>query len=162
MAIRNFEKANIKVLAPLTKETLNSNDNFVFLATDDTNKSADILEKEFMFNIKKADFLYIANVGGYIGKSVATEMGFALMNHVPIVVAEEIKDFSDEIPETAQELLKKSVFRQLSINEIALETIAELNLTKFIPFNLSSDETELLQSLVEKLLESLKFVNMMI
>lgn len=162
IAIANFEKANIKVLAPLTKEALNSKDNFVFLATDDPKKSADILEKEFMANIEKADFLYLANVGGYVGKSAATEMGFALVNGIPIVVAEKIRDFSDEIPETAQELLKKSVFRQLPISEIDSEKIAELNLANFTPVNLSTDETALLQSLVEKLLNSLKFVKMAI
>ena len=36
----------------------------------------------------------------------------------------------------------------------------ELNLTNFTPVSLSTDETTLLQSLVEKLLESLKFVKM--
>ncbi len=162
IAITNFEKANTKVLAPLTKEAINSNDTFVFLATDDPEKSADILEKEFMANVEKADFLYLANVGGYVGQSAATEMGVALMNGVPVVVAEEIKDFSGEIPETAQELLKKSVFRKLPISEINSEKIAELNLANFTPVGLSTDETTLLQSLVEKLLESLKFVKIAI
>ena len=161
-AIANFEKANTKVLAPLTKEALNGNDSFVFLATDDPEKSADILEKEFMANVEKADFLYLANVAGYVGQSGATEMGVAIMNGVPIVASEEIKDFSDEIPETAQELLKKSVSRQLSIDEISSEKIAELNLANFTPINLSPDETTLLRSLVEKLLESLKFVKITI
>ena len=84
------------------------------------------------------------------------------MNGVPVVASEEIKDFSSEIPKTAQELLKKSVFRQLSIDEISSEKIAELNLANFTPINLSPDETTLLQSLVEKLLESLKFVKITI
>ena len=157
-AIANFEKANTKVLAPLTKEAINGNDSFVFLATDDLEKSADILEKEFMANIEKADFLYLANVGGYVGKSATTEMEVAVMNGIPVVVAEEIKDFSNEVPKTAQELLKKSVFWRLPISEISSEKIAELNLANFAPLNLSTDETTLLQSLVEKLLESLKFV----
>lgn len=162
IAIANFEKANTKVLAPLTKEAINGNDNFVFLATDDPEKYAVILEKEFMTNVEKADFLYLANVGGYVGQSAATEMGVAIINGVPIIASKEIKDFSSEIPETAQELLKKSVFRQLSINEIGSEKIAELNLANFTPVNLSADERTLLQSLVEKLLESLKFVKMTI
>ena len=159
-AIANFEKANAKVLAPLTKESVNGNDSFVFLATDDPKKSADILEREFMANVEKADFLFLANVGGYVGQSAATEMGVAIINGVPVVASEEIKDFSSEIPKTAQELLKKSVFRQLPISEISSEKIMELNLTNFTPVSLSTDETTLLQSLVEKLLESLKFVKM--
>lgn len=96
IAIANFEKANIKVLAPLTKKAIDINDNFIFLATDNPEKSADILEKEFMANVEKADFLYLANIGGYVGQSVATEMGVALMSGVPVVVAEEIKDFSGD------------------------------------------------------------------
>jgi len=157
-AIANFEKVNIKVLAPLTKEVVNSNDSFVFLATDDPEKSSDTLEKEFMANIKKADFLYVVDVGGYVGQSAATEIGVALMSGVPIVVAEKVKDFSDEIPEAVQELLKKSISRQLPISEISSEKTAELNLTNFTPISLSPNETILLQSLVEKLLESLKFI----
>ena len=161
-ALTNFKKSGIKVLAPLTKEAINGNNDFVFLATDDPAKSADILEKEFMANIEKADFLYLANVGGYVGQSATTEMGVALMSGVPIVVAEEIKDFSDEIPKKAQELLKKSAFRKLPISEIGSEKIAELNLESFAPINLSTAETTLLQSLVEKLLENLKFVKIAI
>ncbi|GEM_PF-3372297 len=158
IAIANFEKANTKVLAPLTQKSVNSDDNFVFLATDDPEKSADILEKEFMANIEKANFLYLANVGGYVGQNAATEMGVALKSGVPIVVAEEIKNFSDEIPGKAQELLMKSVFRKLPISEISSEKITELNLTNFTPADLSTDKTTLLRSLVEKLLESLKSV----
>jgi len=154
IAMASFEKANTKVLAPLTKEATKEDGNFVFLATDDPQKSADILEKEFMANIEKADFLYLANVGGYVRQSAATEMGVALMNDVPIVVAEEMKDFSDGISKTAQELFKKSVFQQLPISEISSEKIAELNLQNFTPVNLSTDKTALLQSLVKKCISS--------
>ena len=39
-------------------------------------------------NIEKADFLYLANIGGYVGQSAATEMGVALINGVPVVASE--------------------------------------------------------------------------
>lgn len=162
IALANFKKSNVEVLAPLTQEAGSDNADFVFLATDDPEKSADVLEKEFLANINKADFLYLANVEGYVGQSAATEMSVAVMGGIPVVTAQEIKDFSDDIPSPAQELLKKSVFQQLPIKEVNSEKIAALNLKSFKPINLSLDQTTLLQTLVEKLLENLKFVKMTI
>lgn len=157
-ALKNFNKSEVKVLAPQTAEVINNKGGFVFIATDDPKKSADVLEKEFMANIKRANFLYVANAGGYVGQSMATEMGVAIINNVPIIVAEEIKVFSDQISNKAQELIKKSVFWQLSINEINSEKIAKLKLVSFTPVNLSNKEMLLLKSLVKKLLENLKLV----
>ena len=158
IALTKFKKSNVKVLAPLTQEAISVNDGFVFLATDNPEKSADILEKEFMANIKKADFLYLVNMGGHVGQSAATEMGVALMNDIPIVTNEDIADFSDEIPKTVQELLKKSVFQRLPIGKIDSDKVVALDLPSFMPYSFSAEEKTLLQSLVEKLLESLKSV----
>lgn len=72
--IENFQEANVKVLAPTTKEAVNPHEDFVILATDDPKKPPHRLEMDFMREIRKADFLYVANVDGYVGKSAATEM----------------------------------------------------------------------------------------
>lgn len=159
MARANFQKAHIKIFAPLTTEIRNISENFVFLTTDNAEKSAYVLEKEFMTNILKADFLYLANIEGYVGHSSATEMGVACMHKVPIVVAEKITYFSDEIPKTAQELLKKTVYAQIPIHEISSSKIAKLHFSKHTPFNISPTETALLQSLIEKLLQNLQFIS---
>lgn len=97
----NFERANIKVLAPATGEVINPDEPFVLLVTDDPNKPSHKLEMDFMREIRRADFLYVADIGGYIGESAATEMAYARLKNLPIVVAEQIKTFSDAIPKEA-------------------------------------------------------------
>ena len=157
-ALENFENADVKVFAPATKETLDPNEEFVILATDDPNKPPHKLEMDFMREIRKADFLYVADIGGYIGQSAATEMAYARLKNLPVVAAEAINIFSDEIPEGAQELLRKIVSDILPISDISKEKIADLK-QKFAELemtDLSEEESRVLQSLVKKLLKDLK------
>ncbi len=158
IAMQNFNKSNIKVLAPLTQKAVSEARDFVFLSTDDPSKTADVLEKEFMANIERADFLYVANIGGYIGQSVAGEIALAFMKGVPILLNEKINSFSDEIPKVACDLISKHVSNQLSIDEIGLDKIDSLSLKSTLPISLSVEEKRILQSLVDVLFESLESV----
>jgi hypothetical protein len=110
------------------------------LKTDDPVKSADVLEREFMDAIRQADFLYLANIGGYVGRSAATETGVAVISGIPVVTETKIKFFSEEIPQAAQELLRKSVFAQVGIHEISRKKIAELRWSDFTSMDLMDDE----------------------
>lgn len=158
VGLEAFRKAGIEVLAPVSKNTIEGRANFVFLSTDDPKKSAYVLEKEFMSNITKSDFLYVANVRGYIGKSVAAEIGLALIHSIPIVAAEEIKEFSDEIPVFAHALLKRAIFAYLPVNSINALSVSKLNLTNFVLIDLSPDHKIGLDWLINTLLEELKHV----
>jgi len=157
-ALEGFEKADVKVLAPTTKEAVNPDEEFIILATDDPNKPPHKLEMDFMREIRKADFLYVANVDGYVGQSAATEMAYARLKNLPVVVAEVIKTFSSEIPEEAQELLRKTIAGTLGISDISKEKIAELKqgFSNLDTPNLTEKETRILQALIKKLLKDLK------
>lgn len=156
--LESFERADVKVLAPATKEAVNPDEEFVILATDDPEKPPYRLEIDFMWEIRKADFLYVADVDGYVGQSAATEMAYARLKNLPVVVAEAIKSFSSEIPEEAQELLKRIASEILPISDISKEKIAELKqkIAGLEPESLSEEESRVLQSLVKKLLKDLK------
>ena len=156
--LESFERADVKVLAPATKETVNPNEDFVILVTDDPGKPPHKLEMDFMREIRKADFLYVANVDGYVGQSAATEMAYARLKNLPVVAAEVIKSFSSEIPEEAQELLRRIISDTLSISDISKEKIAELKqkLTELEPVSLTEGESRILSSLIKKLLKDLK------
>ncbi|MFA6295499.1 MAG: hypothetical protein WC666_03715 [Candidatus Paceibacterota bacterium] len=158
IALEAFREAGIEVLAPATKDAVNSAASFVLLSTDDSKKSADVLEKEFMSKIEKIDFLYVANVGGYVGKSVAAEMSFASIHHIPIVMAEEINQFSEEISLSAQTILKTSAIAYLPIDSINSFRVADLNLQSSVPRGLSLEQKANLNSLIDNLLEELKHV----
>jgi ribosomal protein S9 len=128
------------------------------LATDDPGKSAEMLEEEFMANIRQANFLYVANVGGYVGQSVAAEMGVAATSGIPIIAAEEIKEFSTEIPEITHALLRGLVALRFPIEEINGEGIAGKNLAGIAAITPSLSEKALLESLKDELLKKLKLV----
>ncbi|MDP2669160.1 MAG: hypothetical protein Q8P07_04985 [bacterium] len=157
-ALEGFEKADVKVLAPTTKEAINPDEEFIILATDDPNKPPHKLEMDFMREIRKADFLYVADVDGYVGQSASTEMAYARLKNLPVVVAEVIKTFSSEIPEEAQELLRKTVVGILGISDISKEKISELKqgFSNLDTPNLTEEETRILQALIKKLLKDLK------
>lgn len=161
-ALESFERADVKVLAPATKEAVNPDEEFIILATDDPEKPPHKLEMDFMREIRKADFLYVANVGGYVGQSAATEMAYARLKNLPVIVAEEIKSFSREIPEEAQELLRRTVSEILPISDISKEKIADLKqkIAELEPASLSEEESRILQSLIKKLLKDLKSLSL--
>lgn len=116
VARTNFRRSGVKVIAPLTHEAKKAKNNFVLLKTDHPNKTPYLLEKEFIDNIKKVDFMYLANISGYIGQSMAAEMAVALMHGVPVIaVDKKIMYFSADIPQTAHKLLSKSVFHSFQL-----------------------------------------------
>ena len=157
-ALEGFEKAGVKVLAPVTKERINPDEEFIILATDDPSKPPHGLEKDFMREIRKVNFLYVADVDGYVGQSAATEMAYARLKNTPIVIAETIKTFADEIPEEAQKLLRQSVSGALGISDISKEKVEELK-KSFSDLEMQSlikEEVNILQSLIKKLLKNLK------
>ena len=156
--LEGFERVDVKVLAPFTKEIINPDEEFIILATDDPGKPPHRLEIDFMLEMRNADFLYVADIDGYIGQSTATEMAYARLKNLPIVIAEGIKTFSSEIPKEAQELLRKAVSEILEISEISKEKIAELkqNFLNLDTQDLTDVESRVLQTLIKKLLRDLK------
>jgi hypothetical protein len=113
----------------------------------------------FMREIRKADFLYVADVDGYVGQSAATEMAYARLKNLPVVVAEEVKTFSNEIPAEMHEFLRQGIIEILAVENISKETVAEVK-TKIgtqLPPELTEDGKRKLFSLVKRLLKDLKY-----
>lgn len=110
-----------------------------------------------MREIRKAHFLYIANIDGYIGQSAATEMAYAKLKDLPIITAEPIRKFATEVPEEIREILKKIAFDTLPISDISKEKIAAIKqkLIKQQPESVSEDERKNLRNFVKALLKEL-------
>ncbi len=83
-AIRQFRALGVTVLSPQLSPAVNPSDDFVVLETDDTDDPS-VLEQRHLAAIKKADMLYICNPDGYIGLTVAMEIGFARAEGVHVV-----------------------------------------------------------------------------
>lgn len=72
----------ITVLSPRITKHVNIHSGFVMLEGD--KGSPGQIEKRHLHAISKSDFLYIVNPEGYIGESVALEVGYALSKGVPV------------------------------------------------------------------------------
>jgi len=160
-AIDSFESSGVRVLAPTTKEMINPDEEFVILTTDDPEKPPHKLEMDFMREIRKADFLYVVDVDGYVGQSAATEMAYARLKNLPIIVAEDIKSLSGEIPGETQEIIKSIVSAVLPISNISREKIDELRqrITGLQFKSLSEKDRQILNSFLKVLLRDLKSLN---
>ena len=72
-----FKQNGIKLLAPEITTIKQNTDGYAILDTD-TSTEAVTLEKNFLDNCMKSDFVYVCNKDGYLGKTVMLELGFML------------------------------------------------------------------------------------
>lgn len=89
-AVRELSKLDVTVLSPEVGRPVSEIGGFVMLEKDKGTPPE--IEREHLQAIAKSDFLYIVNPEGYIGTSVALEMGYALSKGVPIYSSERPKD----------------------------------------------------------------------
>lgn len=79
-----------EVISPVNGPPVLENEGFVFLRSD-IGTPGD-LEREHLSAIRRSDLLYIVNPEGYLGNSVALEIGYALAWDVPIWSSETFVD----------------------------------------------------------------------
>lgn len=80
----------ITVLSPRISRPVSQIGGFVMLEKDKGMPGE--IERNHLKAISKSDFLYIVNPEGYVGRSVALEIGLALSKGIPIYSAEPPKD----------------------------------------------------------------------
>ena len=157
-AIDGFRNSGVKVLAPERSEAINPGEEFILLATNDPKEPWHKIEIEFLKQIRDADFLYVANITGYVGQSAATEMAYARLEEAPIITAEPIQEFGKEVPVDLRELLKSLVVGQLPIDSITKKSVNELNeslKTHKFP-ELANEQRRALARMIRPLLRDLK------
>lgn len=157
LVINNFRTSGVFILAPETSEMTSLEKEFVVLVSDDPTKKPNELENDFLKAIARADFLYVVDVDGYIGYSVASEIAYARLNQIPIIISESIKGFGPEVSEEIQLLLVGSVVSQMPAEQIAHGGIdsLKLRLVNFQYKELSEKERFVLSSLVDSLINNL-------
>ena len=89
--IDEFGDLGMEVLSPAKSEIVNPGGEFVILKSDHSEFIKD-LEQKHLDAIKNADFLYICNPGGYVGKSASVEIGYAHALEKPIYSMERPED----------------------------------------------------------------------
>jgi NTP pyrophosphatase (non-canonical NTP hydrolase) len=90
--VRQFQNEGIEVLAPPLSKIVGNHEGFVTL---EHNKGAPHeIESDYLDAISRSDFLYVVNSRGYIGRSVALEIGYAVSKGIPIYSMEKPKDIT--------------------------------------------------------------------
>lgn len=89
-----FTAAGIEVLAPKKGELVTSKDGFG-LFEDEADKDPRLVELLYLHNLKRLGqngFSYFVNVGGYIGKSAAYELGIAQLTNTRCFFLDKLDD----------------------------------------------------------------------
>lgn len=89
-AVNELSSLGINVISPKINRPVSQIGGFVMLE-EDKGTPGDI-EGKHLEAIAKSDFLYIVNPEGYIGESVALEIGYALSRGVPVYSSEHPRD----------------------------------------------------------------------
>jgi acetyltransferase-like isoleucine patch superfamily enzyme len=90
-AIEQFENLGIDVLSPKKSIIINPDNDFALLESDESDNIY-YIENKHLSAIIEASFLYVVNPNGYIGLTVAFEMGWAYANNCTIYCMHEPND----------------------------------------------------------------------
>lgn len=90
---QEFTELGVAVFSPRIGKPVNPGDDFVVLDTDETDDPKAI-EHRHLEAIRQGRALYVVDPGGYIGLTVAMEIGFAYALGKKIFVAESPQDFA--------------------------------------------------------------------
>lgn len=107
-AIVELSHFQIIVLSPKIARPVSHINGFIILDKD--RGSPGYIEKKHLSAITRSDFLYVVNPDGYIGPSVALEIGYALSHHIPVYSSNETTD---------------EVFRSLIESQVSLSRIKQ-------------------------------------
>lgn len=156
LVVSKFESEGISVLCPQTTNSVNPKAKFIVLTSDDPLLSNCKLEMNYMRKIGASYFHYICNLNGYVGLSVAAEMAYSILKGIPIIMSEEIKNFSTDIPPKAHKILKSIGINIICVDDISVSNIQNCRDTivykqEFI----SKDDTLILLSLIRNLIKQL-------
>lgn len=86
-----LQKNGYKVLAPKISSVKCDENGFVFF-DDDISNDPTIIEKDFLEQCLKSEYIFVCDKDGYIGNTVAFEIGFLLAINKNIKFLEEPKD----------------------------------------------------------------------
>jgi len=127
--IREFREARIEVVSPELSQPISSRDGFVMLETD--SGSPREIEKKHLEAISRSDFLYVVNPEGYIGKSVALEIGFAVSKNIPVYSLSKPEDIVLSSFVRSEKSIK-TIKRELEAKALAEKPLTLIELQDYV------------------------------
>ena len=126
--VGGLTRLDITVLSPKVAKPISDVNGFVILEKD--KGSPGQIEKKHLSAILRSDFLYVVNPGGYIGPSVALEIGYALSHRIPVYSSNESMDevFRDLVdPGVSFAVIKQRIIKRKTKTNHALKPAPTLN-----------------------------------
>ena len=121
-AIDQFERNGIKVLAPRRGRVIQDIEGYKVLDVDEGRSPLEI-QRNYFWQIKRADFIYVINPGGYIGTESTWEIGWALGAGKPVYASEPL---DSNLPPQSQSVYHRNL--ALTIRTMPLdELISKVN-----------------------------------
>lgn len=99
--IELFQNNNIQILSPKKSTIVNPDEEFVYLASDDINMTENQIQSMVFHNARLADFVYVWDSDGYVGKTTCYEIGRIIESGIPLYFKEIPKDIPLQIPSNA-------------------------------------------------------------
>jgi hypothetical protein len=100
-----FRKSGIDVLSPKPGDVRDPNNLFVYLSSDNRNLSPAEIQLQTFERIFKSSFVYVVNIGGYVGKTTCYEIGRIVEKGIPFFFAREPEDLPLLVPKNSVLLL---------------------------------------------------------
>lgn len=91
-----FTFHSVEILSPKHGSVINPNDEFIIFDYDPPSFSERDIQQLVLMKMESADFTYLANQDGYIGKSAALEVGYAYARGLKVYTATKIQDIHSE------------------------------------------------------------------
>ena len=139
LAIEELTDFGITVLAPekgwlyIPPQRIYSKIDYQFRPLpSERNMSIKQIEDEFLSSVKKSDFLYVVNPDGYIGNSVAMEIGFAVAKGKPVFLQKEISELIMPGDEPAWQEIKPKL-RVATIQEAVAQIRKDRDISEISP-----------------------------
>ncbi|MBP7057640.1 hypothetical protein KBB08_04110 [Candidatus Gracilibacteria bacterium] len=103
---KQFREQQIEVLSPISDQGINHGADFVRLDMDNPDKTDRALQTAVLAKITRADFVYVANIDGYLGHSAAGEVIFCALRNRPTFYHDPITICNTDIPQNVADVLR--------------------------------------------------------
>ncbi|MBO1740397.1 hypothetical protein [Leifsonia sp. TF02-11] len=86
-----LEDRGVQVLAPESDQIVNPGESFALLESDEDRTPRQVQDRIFSL-VRRADFLVLANIDGYLGAAATMELGYAIAVGTDVLTIEPVVD----------------------------------------------------------------------
>lgn len=112
-----MSKHGVRVLSPKKSRIVENIEGFVILESDDRNCQPYVIQENVFDNIRKSNYVYVWNPGGYLGNSTCYEIGKIIGMEIPLFFKESPKDLPLKVDDC--QIKSPSEFIEYLLHEVS-------------------------------------------